>query len=145
MAEKKKLSIISMSGDFDKVIAVFTLASGAAAVGYEVNIFFTFWGLNSIKKVTGRSFIGSGFMARFFNFLLGGRKSLPLSRLNFGGLSPILTTGMMKGKNVAGSVVLNEVPPHSTVAGIPAWVVGKPKFAQPGKQMDHCVEFDFCI
>ena len=38
MGEKNKLSIISMSGDFDKVIAVFTLASGAAAVGYEVNI-----------------------------------------------------------------------------------------------------------
>ena len=101
MAETKKLSLISMSGDFDKVIAVFTLASGAAAVGYEVNIFFTFWGLNSIKKVTGRKFIGSGVMARFFNFLLGGRKNLPLSRLNFCGLSPILMTGMMKGKNVA--------------------------------------------
>ena len=101
MAEKNKLSIISMSGDFDKVIAVFTLASGAAAVGYEVTIFFTFWGLNSIKKKTGRSFIGTGFLARFFNFLLGGRKSLPLSRLNFGGLSPILMTGMMEGKNVA--------------------------------------------
>jgi peroxiredoxin family protein len=101
MAEKNKLSIISMSGDFDKVIAVFTLASGAAAIGYEVNIFFTFWGLNSIKKVTGRSFIGSGFLARFFNFLLGGRKSLPLSRLNFGGLSPLLMTGMMREKNVA--------------------------------------------
>lgn len=101
MAEKNVLSIISMSGDFDKVIAVFTLASGAAAVGYEVNIFFTFWGLNSIKRVTGRRFIGSGFMARLFNFLLGGRRNLPLSRLNFGGLSPILMAGMMKGKNVA--------------------------------------------
>jgi peroxiredoxin family protein len=101
MPEKKKLSIINMSGDFDKVIAVFTLASGAAAVGYEVNIFFTFWGLNSIKKVSGRRFLGAGFMARFFNFLLGGRNKLPLSRLNFGGLSPVLMTGMMKGKNVA--------------------------------------------
>lgn len=101
MAEKKKLSLISMSGDFDKVIAVFTLASGAAAVGYEVNIFFTFWGLNSIKRETGRRFLGSGFMARFFNFLLGGRTNLPLSRFNFGGLSPILMNGMMKGKNVA--------------------------------------------
>jgi peroxiredoxin family protein len=101
MADQKKLSIISMSGDFDKVIAVYTLASGAAAVGYEVNIFFTFWGLNSIKKETGRKFLGSGFMARFFNFLLGGRRNLPLSRLNFGGLSPVLMTGMMKSKNVA--------------------------------------------
>jgi peroxiredoxin family protein len=101
MAEKNKLSLISMSGDFDKVTAVFTLASGAAAVGYEVNIFFTFWGLNSIKKKTGRSFIGTGILARFFNFLLGGRKNLPLSRLNLCGLSPLLMTGMMKDKNVA--------------------------------------------
>jgi peroxiredoxin family protein len=100
-AEKKKLSIISMSGDFDKAIAVFTLASGAAAVNYEVNIFFTFWGLNSIKVNTGRSFIGKGFLARIFNYLLGGRKKLPLSRLNFGGLSPRLMNGMMKGMNVA--------------------------------------------
>lgn len=101
MPEKNKLSIIAMSGDFDKTIAVYTLASGAAAVGYEVNIFSTFWGLNSIKKETGRRFLGQGVLARFFNFLLGGRQNLPLSRLNFGGLSPLLMTGMMKGKNVA--------------------------------------------
>ena len=40
MAENKKLSIIAFSGDFDKLTAVFTLGTGAAAVGYEVNIFF---------------------------------------------------------------------------------------------------------
>ena len=40
---EKKLSIIAFSGDFDKLTAVFTLATGAAAVGYEVNLFFTFW------------------------------------------------------------------------------------------------------
>jgi peroxiredoxin family protein len=101
MPERKKLSIISMSGDFDKVVAVFTLASGAAAVNYEVNIFFTFWGLNSVKNKTGRSFLGQGLLPRFFNFLLGGRKNLPLSRLNFGGLSPRLMSGMMRGKHVA--------------------------------------------
>ncbi len=48
-------------------------------------------------------------------------------------------------KIAAGSIVLNEVPPHSTVAGIPAKVVGKPKSTEPGKHMDHYVEFDFCI
>lgn len=48
-------------------------------------------------------------------------------------------------KVAAGSIVLNEVPPNSTVAGIPAKVVGKPKFAEPGKQMDQVVEFDYCI
>ena len=115
MAEKSKLSIISMSGDFDKVIAVFTLASGAAAVNYEVNIFFTFWGLNAIKKKTGRSFIGTGLLARFFNFLLGGRNKLPLSRLNFAGLSPILMTGMMKGRNVA---TLSELFQASIALGV---------------------------
>ncbi len=97
----KKLSIIAMSGDFDKAIAIFTLASGAAAVGYEVNVFFTFWGLDIIKEKSGRAFIGKGLMARFFNFLLGGRKNLPLSRLNFAGASPHLMTAMMKARNVA--------------------------------------------
>ena len=48
-------------------------------------------------------------------------------------------------KIAAGSVVLNEVPPHSTVAGIPAKVVGKPKGQQPSKQMDQYVVFDYCI
>ena len=48
-------------------------------------------------------------------------------------------------KIAAGSVVLYEVPPNSTVAGIPARVVGKPKSAQPGKQMDQYVEFDYAI
>lgn len=55
MAEQKKLSIIAFSGDFDKLTAVFTLGTGAAAVGYEVNIFFTFWGLDAIKQKQGRS------------------------------------------------------------------------------------------
>ena len=101
MAENKNLSIILMSGEFDKSIAAFTLASGAAAIGYETNVFFTFWGLNNVKKKKGRSFIGRGVLARFFNFLLGGSRKLPLSRLNFGGLSPILLTGLMKSRNVA--------------------------------------------
>jgi peroxiredoxin family protein len=97
----KKLSIIVFSGDFDRAIAAFTLATGAAAVNWEVNLFFTFWGLDIIKKNRGRAFIGKGFLARLFNFLLGGRKNPPLSRLNFGGISPRLMTGMMKSKNVA--------------------------------------------
>ena len=115
MSAKNKLSIICMSGDFDKAIAVFTLASGAAAVNYEVNIFFTFWGLNNIKRKTGRSFIGKGLLARFFNFLLGGRRNLPLSRLNFAGASPLLMTGLMKSRNVA---TLSELFQASIALGV---------------------------
>ena len=47
---QKKLSIISFSGDFDKLVAAFTLATGAAAVGYEVNIFFTFWAWMLLRR-----------------------------------------------------------------------------------------------
>jgi peroxiredoxin family protein len=97
----KKLSIIVFSGDFDKLVAAFTLASGSAAVNYEVNLFFTFWGLNAVKKKQGRSFTGKGVMARFFGFLMGGPKNVPLSRLNFLGASPKLMNQMMRKRNVA--------------------------------------------
>ncbi len=97
----KKLSIVAFSGDFDKAVATFTLASGAAAVGYEVNIFFTFWGYNIVKKHRGRGLQGTGFLAKMFNFLMGGIQNAPLSRLNFCGISPKLMTHMMKKQNVA--------------------------------------------
>lgn len=101
MSTNKKLSIISFSGDFDKTIAVFTLATGAAAAGYEVNLFFTFWGLNTIKLKKGRAPLGKGILDRTFNVLMGGFRNLPLSRLNFLGVSPHLMTYMMRKNNVA--------------------------------------------
>ena len=101
MGQQEKLSIVCFSGDFDRAVAVFTLATGAAATNREVTIFFTFWGLNIVKKRRGHRWTGQGILARFFNFLMGGRNNLPLTRLNFGGLSPKLMTGMMKAKNVA--------------------------------------------
>ena len=76
----KKLSLICFSGDFDKLVATFTLATGAAAVGYEVNIFFTFWGLDAIKKKQGRAFLGKGFLPKMFGFMMGGLRVAPVSR-----------------------------------------------------------------
>lgn len=67
----RKLSLIVFSGDFDRLTAVFTLVTGAATVGYEVNIFFTFWGLDAIKRKQGRSFTGKGFLSRVFGFMMG--------------------------------------------------------------------------
>ena len=99
--EQKKLSIISFSGDFDKLVATFTLATGAAATGYEVNIFFTFWGLDAIKQKQGRSFVGKGFLGKLFGFFMGGLRSAPVSRLNFCGLSPRIFRYLMRKKNVA--------------------------------------------
>ena len=90
MAEQKKLSIIAFSGDFDKLTAVFTLGTGAAAVGYEVNIFFTFWGLDAIKQKQGRSFTGGNWLTK-----------LPTSRFNFLGAGPKIFRYLMKKNNVA--------------------------------------------
>jgi peroxiredoxin family protein len=98
---KKKLSLICFSGDYDKVLAAFTLATGAAAVNYEVNMFFTFWGLNVLKKKYGRRLQGKGILDRAFNFLMGGRHYLPLSRFNFAGLGPKLMAYMKKKNNIA--------------------------------------------
>jgi len=62
----KKLSIIVFSGDFDRAIAAFTLATGAAAVNWEVNLFFTFWGLDIIKKKTRPGLHWKRFFSPFF-------------------------------------------------------------------------------
>jgi len=101
MSEQKKLSIIGFSGDFDKLTAVFTLATGAAAIGYEVNIFFTFLGLDAIKIKQGRSPVGKGFLPKVFGLFMGGLKSAPVSRLNFLGLSPKIFRYLMRKNNVA--------------------------------------------
>lgn len=98
---KKKLSIIVFSGDFDKLTAAFTIASGAAAVGCEVNLFFTFWGFSAVKKKTGRAFLGKGLLPRVFGFLMGGLKNVPVSRLNFFGISPMIFRRLMRSRNVA--------------------------------------------
>ncbi len=96
----KKLSLIAFSGDFDKFTALFTLATGAAAVGYEVNIFFTFWGLDAIKQKQGRAWVGKGFLPRLFGFMMGGMKVAPTSRFNFAGLGPKIFRYLMRKNNI---------------------------------------------
>ncbi|WP_243345611.1 DsrE/DsrF/DrsH-like family protein [Parabacteroides sp. FAFU027] len=115
----KKLSLIAFSGDFDKLVATFTLATGAAAVGYEVNIFFTFWGLDAIKKKQGRAFVGTGFLPKLFGFFMGGPKSSPVSRLNFLGLSPKIFRYLMKKNNVA---TLEELIEAAKLLGINLYI-----------------------
>lgn len=97
----KKLSIIVFSGDFDKLTAAFTLATGASAVGYEVNLFFTFWGLDAIKRKPGRAFIGKDWITKLFGFMMGGTKVAPVSRFNFLGASGKIFRKLMRKNNVA--------------------------------------------
>jgi len=115
MSEHKKISIVCFSGDFDKMVAAYTIATGAAATNREVTMFFTFWGLNALKKKSGHSPLGKDILSRAFNWLMGGKRNLPLSRLNFGGASPKLMAGMMKKNNVA---TLDELMEAASALGI---------------------------
>ena len=59
MEKSNKATYVVLSGDMDKIFAAFILASGAAAAGMDTTLFFTFWGLNAIRKdqKTGSSFM----------------------------------------------------------------------------------------
>lgn len=87
-----KVTIVVLSGDMDRVMAAFIIATGAAAMGMQVTMFFTFWGLNAIRR-KGASSAAKDWLRRMFGWLnKGGAELLPLSRFHFGGLG----TGMMK-------------------------------------------------
>ena len=60
MSNSKKATIVVFSGEMDKAFAAFIMATGAAAAGMEVTMFFTFWGLKTIQKgnLTGKGFLG---------------------------------------------------------------------------------------
>jgi peroxiredoxin family protein len=100
MAEgnRKKLSLAVFSGDLDKLFAAFTIATGAAASGMDVVMFFTFWGLRALKKkkATGQSLFG-----RMLGRMYGGdiERATP-SRMSFGGIGRWMFKKMMKAKRV---------------------------------------------
>ncbi|AKX93186.1 DsrE/DsrF/DrsH-like family protein [Neomoorella thermoacetica] len=99
MAEDK-MAIICFSGDLDKALATFNLATGAAASGMEVTIFFTFWGINLLKKPRGRRG-ASSLLGRMFDWMMpSGPDRLPLSKFNMAGLGPFFMKKQMRSKKV---------------------------------------------
>ncbi len=91
-----KVTIVLLSGDMDKAMAAFIIATGAAAMGMQVTMFFTFWGLNVIRK-EGATSSAKDFLRKAFGWLnKGGAKNLPLSRFHFGGLGSIMMKKVMK-------------------------------------------------
>ena len=91
-----KVTIVLLSGDMDKAMAAFIIATGAAAMGMQVTKFFTFWGLNVIR-MEGATSSAKDFLRKAFGWLnKGGAKNLPLSRFHFGGLGSIMMKKVMK-------------------------------------------------
>lgn len=91
-----RVSIILLSGEFDKAVAAFIMANGAVGMGMEVTMYFTFWGCSVIKK--GKKLKGKKFMNKMINLMLpGSSKDLPPSRMSFGGIGRLFFNKMMKG------------------------------------------------
>lgn len=98
--EKKGTTIVLFSGDMDKAIAAFIIANGAAAYEHDVTIFFTFWGLNALRKEEAIS-VKKGFLEKMFGWMMPrGAKRLGLSRMNFAGAGPKMIKHVMKKHNV---------------------------------------------
>lgn len=80
------LNMLLFSGEMDRLLSAFTLATGAAASGMRVSIFVTFWGAAALKKV-GPQAPGKSFIEKLFGWMLpGGWHRQKLSRLHMGGL-----------------------------------------------------------
>jgi peroxiredoxin family protein len=93
---KEKFTLVLFSGDLDKALAAFILATTAASMGMEVTMFFTFWGLDIIKKNEG-SIKSHGFKRRMLNILnRGGSKRLKLSKFHMFGLGTWMIKKLMQ-------------------------------------------------
>lgn len=94
---ENKVSIIVLSGEFDKAMAAFMMANGAIGMGMEVTMFFTFWGCSVIKK--GRKLKGKKFTHKLVNLMLpANSKELAPSKMSFGGFGRKMFNHMMDGK-----------------------------------------------
>jgi peroxiredoxin family protein len=98
--EKEKMTMAVLSGDLERALAAFMLAVTGASMGMEVSMFFTFWGLNIVKRSEG-SLKSRGLMKKMLNMMnRGGAKRLKLSRFNMLGLGTWMMKKLMKETNM---------------------------------------------
>jgi NADPH-dependent 2,4-dienoyl-CoA reductase/sulfur reductase-like enzyme/peroxiredoxin family protein/rhodanese-related sulfurtransferase/TusA-related sulfurtransferase len=108
-------TIIVFSGDLDKVIASFIIANGAAAMGRKVTMFFTFWGLNVLRK-KNKVRVKKTLVENMFGMMMPrGTTKLSLSKLNMMGMGTAMMRGIMKKKGVYS---LEELVKKAIEAGI---------------------------
>jgi peroxiredoxin family protein len=98
---ENKIALIVFSGELDKVLAAFIIATGAAAMGMDVVMFFTFWG-TPILRDKGKKVGGKDFMGKMFSAMLPkGTSEVKLSKMNMAGMGTAMMKSLMKKKNVA--------------------------------------------
>jgi peroxiredoxin family protein len=95
-SQSNDMTIVVFSGELDKAIAAFTIATTGAAMGMQVTMFFTFWGLNIVKRDQG-SIQSKGIMRRMLNWMnRGGFSRLPLSKFHMFGAGAWMMKRLMK-------------------------------------------------
>jgi peroxiredoxin family protein len=111
-----KKTIVVFSGDYDKAIAAFIIANGAAAMGDEVTMFFTFWGLDIIRKNKKVKTSGKSFLQNMFcKMMPRGTAKLGLSKMNFCGMgAPMMRLLMRQQKAMS----LNELIASAQEQGV---------------------------
>ena len=99
-SQTKNGAIILFSNDFDKVMAALIIACGMAAAGMKTGIFFTFWGLNALRRNPAPP-VKKSFIQKMFGFMMPcGVNKLNLSKMNFGGMGTAMMKDIMKKQNV---------------------------------------------
>ena len=98
---KDHKNIVVFSGDLDKALAAFIIANGAASMGKKVTMFFTFWGLNILRKPEKVS-VKKGFVDSMFGAMMPrGTGKLKLSKMNMLGMGTAMMKKVMKDKNIS--------------------------------------------
>ncbi|MFW5985916.1 MAG: FAD-dependent oxidoreductase [Halanaerobiales bacterium] len=93
-------TMVVFSGELDRAIASFIIANGAATMGNKITMFFTFWGLNILRKEQ-KVDVKKGFMDKMFGKMMPrGSKKLPLSSMNMFGIGPRMIRNVMEKKGV---------------------------------------------
>ena len=96
MSEQKSTTMVVFSGDYDKTMAAFIIANGAAAYGHNVTMFFTFWGLNALKKDQAVK-TKKGVLEKMFGWMMpGNADKMGLSKMNFAGMGPKMIKHVIK-------------------------------------------------
>ena len=99
MSETKKTNIILFSGDYDKAMAAYIIANGAAAYDHEVTIFHTFWGLNALRK-DEQVTVKKNFLEKMFGRMMPrGADKMGISKMNYAGFGPKMIKNVMKKHN----------------------------------------------
>lgn len=134
---KDKLSMVVFSGDLDKLLAAFIIATGAVAMGMDTVMFFTFWATPALrdqkKKGKGKTLFG-----KMFSFMLPkGASKVKLSKMNMGGMGTGMMKYLMKKKNIQN---LDEVIALAAELGVKIYVC-EMSMDLMGFKMDEMIDY----